>query len=254
MTYEQFENLRTILAAEIRKSERHEDGNRTYALSIVRDTLEQMPISEATSEIKAIADTARSAAKARFDLLREDPAYKGAIDEKSLADDFVRKHIINGKVEHIETMRKNLEHDPLVSQAIASSVIHHLKERAGIHENGGNFSQAAYNKALRQIQPKLKHLLPPDMIEHVEKLGRVAQYVNEQPRGSFVNNPNTAVNMLAEHFQGAAEHMLNKATGGIAGALKERSRQNKINAQVENSLGPGAGVRLIDISRKQGLK
>jgi hypothetical protein len=82
-----------------------------------------------------------------------------------------------------------------VKHAIAA----HLKSKAlgGAADEVGNFSQSAYNKALRDIgERKLSLFFSPDEIAQLQAVGRVSSYLQYQPRGSAVNNSNSGA-MLA---------------------------------------------------------
>lgn len=248
MTYENFENMRTNLAAEARKAERSGDGNRAMATSIVRDALENIPISGEAANLKPLADAARSAAKSRFDLIKNDPAYKAAINDSTSADDFINKYVVNGDVKDIKSMRANLADDPMAGQTIAAGTINFLKNRAGINGDNGNFSQAGYNKALRAVAPKINDLFESDQANQLQALGNVARYTQEQPRGSFVNNSNTLVGSIAKNVKELGLGALNiKTLGGVnfvRGKLQERATDRDVSKSVE----PGAGMtRISDV-------
>jgi hypothetical protein len=159
MTFEQFEAMRTNLAAEIRKAERSGDGNAAMAASIVREALEQLPLKGEAAALKPIADTARTLAKARFDALKKDPAYKAAVTDAISADKYFNKFVINGDSKNINTMIDALGRDSLGHQHIKAGTINHLSDKAGIMDGKGNFSQANYNKALKQLDD-FKNLEP----------------------------------------------------------------------------------------------
>ena len=103
MTFEQFEAMRTNLATEIRRAERSGDGNAAMAASIVRDALEGLPLKAEAQQFKGLADTARGLAKARFDALKKDPAYKAAVDDAVPADKYFDKFVVNGVNKNINT-------------------------------------------------------------------------------------------------------------------------------------------------------
>jgi hypothetical protein len=70
MSFEEFENARTNLAAVQRAS-----GPQAKAAAIVRNALENLPLTPEASNLKSVADTARAAAKARYDTIEANPAY-----------------------------------------------------------------------------------------------------------------------------------------------------------------------------------
>lgn len=255
MTYETFENLRTNLAAEARKADRTGDGNAEAAVNIVRDSLESLPMTKETAAIKPLADAARSAAKARFDAIAADPAYKAVVNETVRPDDFTRKFIINGKRDDVATMRNNLSGNDTATQTMGVSAMDHLRDAAKIGPGSTeNFSSAAFNKQLAALDPKLRSLVDPKTADQLSTLGNVARYTTNQPRGSFVNNSNTAVAMMAEQAAHAAEKLGNVAGGGIVpiGSMVRKGLENRAAAkQAEQSWAPGAGLtHLSDVAKK----
>jgi hypothetical protein len=255
MTFEQFENLRTNLAAEARKAERSGDGNAAAAINIVRESLESLPLTGEAASLKPIADAARSAAKARFDRLRADPAYKAAAEDavemgeaSALADDFITKYVVKGKASNVERMRETLAADPAASETIAAGALNYLKQKSGVnmYTNEGNFSQAGYNRALAELTPKLETLIGPQRAEQVQTLGNVARYTQAQPRGAFVNNSNTTVSAYAANLaKGAAERSVNAMLPGAElGTLAREKLGARADKQfVRESLKPGAGLK-----------
>jgi hypothetical protein len=258
MTFEQFEAMRTNLAAEIRKAERSGDGNAAMAASIVREALEQLPLKGEAAALKPIADTARTLAKARFDALKKDPAYKAAVTDAISADKYFNKFVINGDSKNINTMIDALGRDSLGHQHIKAGTINHLSDKAGIMDGKGNFSQANYNKALKQLDDfkKFGTIFDPESQLQLRTLGNVAAYTQFQPRGSFVNNSNTLVGYLANKAAGGAEQIGNiaglKFAGGIpVGTMARQAVQkSKGKARVKKALEPGAGSTLSEVSRQ----
>ena len=244
MTFENFENLRTTLAAEGRKAARAGDGNAEGAINIVRDQLENVPVSGQTAAVKGLADQARSAAKARFDALRADPAYKAAVDGSVPPDRFVSKFVTGGTRDNVARMQQAFADDPVAQQTMGVAAVDHLRRSAGIDDMGnGNFSQAGFNKQLQALNPKLRALVGPAHADTLDQLGTVARYTQVQPRGAFVNNSNTLVGALAEHGSNLLEGVANAKTGGIGGTLA-RGVLNKraTRAAVQRALAPGAGL------------
>lgn len=254
MTFKDFENLRTNLAAEGRKAARGGDGNAESALGTIRDQLEALPMTNETAAIKPLADDARSAAKARFDKINADPAYKAAINDETpmgepspLADKFMQQYVVNGKAANVQRMASNLADDPLASQRIAASLVDHVRGQSGLdlRTNAGNVAQSGMNKAIAHINPKLDAALGPEAAGQARTLGNVARYTQEEPRGSYVNNSNTAV-VLAK---GAAEHATNAAFHGVPVGTVVRKVGSFLGdrAATKRALAPNAGVKLRDL-------
>jgi hypothetical protein len=252
MTFEQFEAMRTNLAAEIRKAERSGDGNAAQASSIVRQALEDLPMQgSAAAALKPLADSARSLAKQRFDMLKKDPAYKAAVDDLVPADKFIDKFVVNGVNKNINTMVEHLGRDSPAHQHMAAGTVNWLKDKAGIVDETGNFSQAGYNKALKQLDDvkNLNAIFNQEAASQLKTLGNVARYTQAQPRGAFVNNSNTLVGSLAEKAsnlaQSGVEKGLNVAVPGLqlGTSVMEMRARRAAEAETRKALETGAGTK-----------
>ena len=247
MTFENFENLRTTLAAAGRTAQRSGDGNAGAAVNIVRNQLENMPVDSDVASVKTLADQARSAAKARFDALRADPAYDAAVNDTVTPDRFVQRFVTGPSASRdgVATMQSNLADNPTALQTMGVAALDHLRRSAGIDDMGnGNFSQANFNKQLQQLGPRLPSLVNPETAGQLETLGNVARYTQSQPRGSFVNNSNTLVASAAEHAKNAAELVINAKAGGVPVASWARAalQRRAIGKEAQRRLAPGAGL------------
>lgn len=253
MTFEQFEAMRTNLAAEMRKADRAGDGNAEFALGKVREALEDLPLVGETKELKILADDARAAAKQRFDLISQDKAYKAAINGKVPADDFIQKFVVNGKKDDINMMVKHLGEDSQARQVMAAGVVNWLKSKAGILNDGsGTFSQKGFNKALDSIDPKILAIVGPEVDAQLKALGRTARNIQERPAGAYVNESNTLVGAMAEKAKTTAEHGINLAFGGYpVGTIARTTAHNiKEAKKIKEALKPGAGIKLKDIGKE----
>ena len=247
-TLENFENLRTTFASEARKADRAGDGNAAAAVNLTRNALEQLPMTGATAQVKALADQARSAAAARFQALDKDPAYKAAINDDTPPDSFVKKYVLGGNKGDLVEMQKKFANDPEASGTVKAAALNYLKNRAGIdaYTNTGNFSQAGYNKARAELEPRMDALFDPETADNVRKLGNVARYQQMQPKGSYVNNSNTFTAGAAK----LAEHAANLAPIPYAPQLhsliSKAVEKNSAAARVRKALEPGAGIDKAD--------
>ena len=256
MTFEQFEAMRTNLAAEMRKADRAGDGNAEFALGKVREALEDLPLAGETKELKILADEARTAAKERFDTLGSDKAYKAAVNGKVEPDDFINKFVINGKKNDIDTMVKHLGADSEARQVMAAGIVNWLKSKAGISADGnGAFSQKGFNKALESIDPKILNIVGPEVNQQLKALGNTARNIQERPAGGYVNESNTLVGAMAEKAASGVELGLNLVGGGQYGIpIGTMARGAVRNAQearkIKESLKPGAGIKLKNIGKE----
>lgn len=249
MTYEQFEAMRTNLAAEMRKAERSGDGNAKAAASIVRQALEDLPLGGDAAALKPLADEARNAAKARFDMLKRDPAYEAAVNDVA-PDKFINKYVINGNKRDIETLVNQLGGGTEGHQAVSAAVINWLQDKS---ISSGNFNQASYNRALKQIEPKLNYLIDPETANNLRTLGRVAEYTQAQPRGSYVNQSNTFVAGAKELAKSGLERGANVMLGAgvvpVGSMMRETAQKRAMKKETQKILKPGAGTKLSDVGK-----
>ena len=196
--------------------------------------------------MKSLADDARAAAKAQFQALDADPAYKAAVQESIPPDRFVQRYLTGPSAtrDGVAIMKQNLADNPTALQTMSVATLDHLRQSAGVDSMGnGNFSQAGYNKALQALGPRMKSLVDPNTSETLDTLGNVARYTQAQPRGSAVNNSNTFVAAAAEGAKGLVEHAVNAKTLGLGGTATRRFLQKRAERQaVQRSLAPGAGL------------
>lgn len=255
MSFEQFEALRTNLARTMRSSS---NGNEVAAAGVIRQAMEELPLSGNATQLKPLADQARTAARTQFAALKADPAYDAAVNEKVPADQFVRKFITGPSAtrDGVATMRSAIGDDDTARQTMGVAALDHLRKSAGIDPMGnGNFTQAGFNKALVALDPKLQSLVDPQTAEHLSTLGNVARYTQAQPKGSFVNNSNTFVGALAEHGKGLLEGAANTFLGGrivpVGTMVREAAQKRAATRSTAKSLAPGAGLtRLSDITKQ----
>ena len=252
MTFEQYEALRTNLAAEIRKAEKSADGNAKTALSLVRQAAEQLPLQQGVAgNLKGLADNARFLAKERFDMLKKDPAYNAAVYDIVPADTFIQKFVINGVNKNVQTMVNHLGKDSPARQHMAAGTINWLADKAGIYGEQANFSQAGFNKGLKQLDAvkNMQEIFDAGTASQLQTLGNVAGYTQFQPRGSFVNNSNTLVGSLAEKAKQAIAVGVEQGGNVLVPGLQlgttvmEMRARRAAEAETRKALELGAGTK-----------
>lgn len=257
LSFPDWDANRTILANEVRKAQRAGDGNAVAAIGAVRDALEATSPVGASATVKPLFDQARSLAKARFDEMKADPAYRAVVEDDAptgeqsdLNKTFAQKYIIGGTRGNLQRLRQKFEGNDEANQTVTAVALNHLKQKAGVdmYTGSGNFSQAGYNKALAEIEPRSRELLGDQLAEKTRTLGNVARYTQEQGRGGFQNNSHTLVGALA-HAAGAevgsyAEHAVNTVTPGLKLGTKaaEVVGAHRNTQWVRDTLKPGAGL------------
>lgn len=252
MTFQDFESMRSDLA-DVQRSAT--DGRQRAAAGIIRQQLEDMPLTPEAAALKPLADQARAAAKARFDAIDSDPAYKAAVndsvpagDPSPLADKFFNAYVTKGARANVNLMQKHLADEPLAAQTIAAGTLDSLKGQFKPDLETGNFSQAGLNKGLESVGPKLDALLDPKSAQQIQAVANTAKLAQTQPRGSFVNNSNTLVGMAAEGAKAAATHGTNILFHGIPVGSVARAVGGKVmdnlgaSNAAKKALAPGAGI------------
>jgi hypothetical protein len=194
------DQLKTTLATAQRGAQ---DGNVRRSIGLVRQALEETPIQSGgqAAELPQSAmnafNRARAFARTRRKWQESAPAIQDALDGIP-PDRFVQNYIIGNtdkaSAGNVQLLRQELDRSgatPQVRQYIADF----LKQRAigSSPEEAGNFSAANFNKALESIgDAKLSQFFNQRELAQLRSIGRVAQYESVQPRGSAVNNSNTA--------------------------------------------------------------
>jgi hypothetical protein len=209
MSFQRFENARSNLAA----VQRGADPNAAKAAGIVRNALENMPLSSDVAEVKQLANTARAAAKSQFDTIEQNPAYHAVENENvprdpktglhvigapsPLADKFMDTYFLgngqNASRAYIARMQKVMQARPEFAQAVEAASLNKLSDAAGITgKEAPNFQNAKYIAARNVMDPKADVLMSPQSAVSTDQLKRVAERVSWRPRSSTVNAANTA--------------------------------------------------------------
>jgi hypothetical protein len=282
MTFEDFENLRSTLAQEMRSSK---NGNVKVAAHIIREQLENLPMPENLASIKPLADKARASVVERNKILDSNPAYRAATkDTRNIAelqagidhvgsDRFINK-FVTGNTDtasraNVQRLIQELGEDSQGHQAIKAGTIEHLKQ-LGINQQGV-FKQDAFGKNVKTVLgSKLDSIMQKPFVTDLNDLADVAR-MSEHVKGGpgFANTSNTAVvserNAILQEAKnigaGVTEAAINTKTLGFGGTLlrrqldaraeKKAAEQAAKQAALETQriLSPSAGVLLKDIGK-----
>lgn len=180
------------------------DGAERKALGIVREALEETPLLDGQGQGAIDAfNKARAANRAWMQVVEKTPALQ-AVRDSVEPDKFVQNFIIgsgeNASTNALFNLKQQIKGDPEAITAVKGAVTNFLKTRAlnMASDEVGNFSQSAYNKALSSIgERKLAIFFSPLEVNQLRAVGRVASYEQVQPRGSAVNNSNTATTLIS---------------------------------------------------------
>lgn len=241
-SFNNFENLRTDLAAAGRKADRAGDGNAKAAINIARNSLEQLPMNSAAAPLKALADTARSKAKSRFDEMEADPGYDAAVNDSvpqgqhsDLADTFMDKYVLGAPRATLARIKEKFADNPDMQEAIAGHTLNTLKDKARADVENKSFAQDPYNNQVKKLSDKLDLLLDPATLKKVTDLGETARDVQKYPTGHAVNVSNSTL----EAARRMGEHAIQMKTGGLGVPLLRSILPDQI---ARRALKPGAGL------------
>lgn len=238
--FEQFESARSLLAGVQRKG-----GSAGVAAGIARDELEKMPLPAEAAPLKALADDARSAAAARFEALKQDPAYEAAVDDVNngvkkgkpspLADTFLDDYALNrgAPKSQVDLMMQKMSDEG--RGAVASHTLSTIR-KGGINASG-NVLPNGYSAAVAKYADKLPSLVGPETQANIESLGRTITNAKVAPAGSSVA-PKSGV-IVRDAMQGALEHAANAKTMGAYGVLKKVFTKDGF---AKEATAPGAGI------------
>lgn len=154
-------------------------------------------------------DQARAATRAAYAFEESSPVVRKALSDGSMSDPTrLGKHLLNSTPDEAAEIARLLgnEGKDLARAAIAT----HIKQKAlnGASDEMGNVSQKALNSAIKSMgKEKLKLFFLDDEIAQLERLGRVASYVQAQPAASAVNNSNSGAMVVGKTLD---------ALGGLA--------------------------------------
>ena len=156
--------------------------------------------------------------------------------------------MIGAHPEQLVTLASTLQNDPTALQTLKAGTVNWLRTKAA--GETGNFSQSNYNTAINALGPKLDIMFTPEEASTLRNIGHVAKDIQVQPKGSFVNNSNTAVEQQAEMARKAgnvAAGLVDSATGLPIGsmannAMQTSAAQKATAKQTAETLRTGAGA------------
>lgn len=182
------------------------DGTQRMALGLVRQALDETPISSAAGQQAQDAfNRARMLNRTVETAIERNPALGYVRDSlrdgvEPAPDRFVRDFLLSDKTtgNNARTLAASFARDGEARDAARGAIIDHLRRSARIADDGsGNFSAAGYNQELFKLSNKLGAFFDRDEIAQLRAIGNVARYEVEQPRGSAVNNSNSGAMLTA---------------------------------------------------------
>lgn len=249
MNFNLFENLRSDLAAEMRKADRAGDGNMKHVLSVVRDQLENLPMQEGDAALKALADNARKVAKADFDLEKSNPLYSKILNESADSKDLIQNFVIRSKNADFMKSIELLKDDPVALEHLRSGTMDYIIREST--DASGNFSTAKFQKLIDNLNVNKKlDALFGENSKQLKDLSEVAKIVESRPKGSFVNESNTATaigSMVKQYGSDVIKDI--PIVRNIVGPASKILEERKIAKEVKKSLNPQPKTKLSDIGK-----
>lgn len=242
------EQFKTILASAQRGTQ---DGNAKAALGLVRQALDETPAAgQLGDDAIAAFNKARAANREFMGQVESIPALK-AVYEGVEPDRFFQRHVLGANVADLRKATELLKSTrPESLAAVKAQMVDHLKEKAlnGASDEVGTFSQAAFNKALKQVgKDRLAAAgFTPDEIAQLELVGRVASYTQSAPAGSVVNRSGTSAqsyNLLMRVLANVERVPVLgplSAAGPLQGGVKNLAAGSALKAPVP-AIGPQNG-------------
>lgn len=200
LTIDEAEKLRKLIGNNIDPANKPQAG----AMSILKRSIDDAVMETDAPDIPSL-QAARKTASERFGM-RDSAKAVTVAAEGVEPDRYFQKFVLNGDVRDLRGIKAVLTTDmagakasPQGAQAwqdLQAQTLRHLMEKA---KNTGDdaFSGRAFEKALKEIgDERLKVLFPPDQVESLKKLARVANNVGTEPNFAAVNRSNTAPTMM----------------------------------------------------------
>jgi len=173
-----------------------------------------MPLAPGAAPLRALADQARSAARARFDTIKRNPAYKAAINDNvdktedgfhdltapsPLAGTFLNNYAIGGGKNASRAFVNRLKQavpNQQLSDAIEAAALNKVRQTAKIDPTGqGQFANKSFADAVTALEPKASALLKPETFENLQHLKRVSGRVNNESKADSTNYSNSTTTL-----------------------------------------------------------
>ena len=256
MTFEQFENLRTNLANEMRSNS---NGNARAAAYIVRNELEKLPMPDSLKTIKPLADEARRLVTERSNVLKTNPAYRNIVkDTRDLAelesglphvssdkliDKFIYGNSDTASRANVQRLINEIGADSKGAQAIRAGTINKLREASRQLNPSDVFAQKGFRNALdKNLGSKKDILFDQNSIKDLNDLADVASWTEHAGGTKTANTSNTLSAAIQEFGVPAARSVARAKTQGLSDVAEFALGKFRQKRDIENILKRGAGI------------
>jgi hypothetical protein len=244
MNFNQFDNLRTIISRSTREFQQANNGNAVHALSLVRQALEDLPMGEQTSNIKALADNARKLAKADFDLENTNKLYSDVVNKKSDSSNFIQNNILRGKNKDFENAIQLMSKNEDFMQHIKQGTMDYILREST--DASGNIKTAKFKNLIDNldVNGRLDTLYGKETAQKLKNISEVGQLISAEPEGGYINKSNSMVvakQLIKKGIQGSI--IAKFPYGGQVAAEKLDEFVNSMfkESHANRALKPGAG-------------
>jgi len=260
------DNLMTTIAKAQRGTS---DGNVKQALSLVRQAIDETEIKPIKNEFGGnqlvteggakylqskdaesaqlldALNQARASHKARMDWQESSAPVEATINGIQ-PDNFVKKFVLSGTVADATAVAT--AGNPTATK---NAILSHLKETAlgkGQTDETGKFGARAFNKELDKIgDRKLQVFFNKDEIEELKRIGRVGNYMTNQPIGTAVNNSNSGALVIGTMIDGVAT-MAGISPMGVGASLAVPVLKNVGGKALKNVTGASSQKDALKIA------
>lgn len=256
MTYSEFINLDKRLSAKTREG----TGSERAAAFLIRNQLNDIPLSPEAAALQPFYENAKGLAKQRFDIIKSNPAFRKAIGEaadlkeassqgESLnAAKFHKQFVSEATPEAIRRLKAQIPEGDIAHQAITYGELERAK-RAITNANESRIKSDQFADFIRNNKSVLREALPPEAMQDLMEIGLLNSKIGKPEAGAF-NYSNSWTSMMGDLAKqgllGLGEAKLAGATGGASipavGGMKMMFEKMNKDAFANSQRNPYGGL------------
>jgi hypothetical protein len=182
------------------------------------------------------------AAKERFQMLEKIPAMGAVYQGNAIADNFVKKYVIQSDTDSVKNLANALRGTPAFDQAKAQMAedIRRAAFGEGITADSAIRPEMLAKKLRELGTEKMSAFFNPSEMQRYEAAVRVANYIEKHPNAAPVNTSNT---LVASLMQNPAAKLLGKAASKIPGADIAVGAANALTGAVKNEVAANKALK-----------
>jgi hypothetical protein len=182
------------------------------------------------------------AAKERFQMLEKIPAMGAVYQGNAIADNFVKKYVIQSDTDSVKNLANALRGTPAFDQAKAQMAedIRRAAFGEGITADSAIRPELLAKKLRELGSEKMSAFFSPSEMQRYDAAVRVANYIAKHPSDAPVNTSNT---LVASLMQTPAAKLLGKAASKIPGADIAVGAANALTGAVKNEVAANKALK-----------